>query len=758
MTIAALLWKADAGARLHWLRKTTLLALVMGAVGVSRAADYTLAAGETDTLSSGTYDAMTVNGSLTLKDGASKSAVKAATLTVGGDAAHGSGSVTIEGFPSLTLTGATTLNAIADDVSTDPAGYLTLKGGDMTTTTFANESDRAAQIDSYGKSMITIVDSSTTPYFSRGDHRIVLHEGAGLTIQQSYPNQSAVDAANASLAVSGTGDLTFSIRIKNSYYLQFGEGTCFDFDGDLNLVPTWTGRTGNFRFTAGDVLGPRVKTLKSDWSYENSSVLVEIASGVTLRVPDVDIVTSVTPVKTARLTGKADAVVLVDATAEARSFKANIARDDLLTVCATGTHDVVVSQATNISHLELAPESCVRITTPCVIQDLTVGKGARLIADGCEVVLEQGSFPANHGSAGACQTANGGRFVVAGEELNWIRNPDPLQTGYHFISGSNVFSRMEIDYTYWRYTFKKTASSKLNIRGVYLFDNDGNWVDDLGKNCYSAPATEVGYQPIAPGKCRFYHSSATNVALASTAKSYQQLNYLYTSFSQTGASVNSFPVLASPILDEANPDSYLAVEFALTNGHECVTGYNLRFYNNDAYMQTWDVEASNDGMNWTLVDRRQDETPARNSNGCTMDGTGYTNAYFNAHEFYTFDSIRVDGLVQANPFSLQVDGGAVADLRAYADGCTVNELTIDADGTADGVIYGAKLAASGTVHVSLSADKLPATFPLQLPDVADGDNLAKWQIIVNGVPSRKRLCVKDGVVTLLENGLIILFH
>ena len=412
---------------MHFALKTALLALVMGAVGVSRAADYTLAAGETDALSSGTYDAMTVNGRLTLKDGASKSAVTATTLAVGGDTMHGYGNVTIEGaLPVLTLAGATTLNAIADDVSTDPAGYLTLKGGNMTTTTFANESDRAAQIDSYGKSMITIVDSSTTPYFSRGDHRIVLHEGAGLTIQQSYPNQSAVDAANASLAVSGTGDLTFSIRIKNSYYLQFGEGTCFDFDGDLNLVPTWTGRTGNFRFTSGDVLGPRVKTLKSDWNYENSSVLVEIASGVTLRVPDVDIVTSVTPVKTARLTGKTDAVVLVDATAEARSFMANIARDDLLTVCATGTHDVVVSQTTNISHLVLAPESCVRITTPCVIQDLTVGKGARLIADGCEVVLEQGHFPANHGSAGACQTANGGRFAVAGEGLNWIRNPDSL--------------------------------------------------------------------------------------------------------------------------------------------------------------------------------------------------------------------------------------------------------------------------------------------------------------------------------------------
>ena len=743
----------------QFVRQMALSAFFASAVSLCRAEDYTLRAGVSDKFSSGEYGVMTVNGHLTLTDGVSKSAVKAQTMTVGGDATYGYGDVTIQGLPALTLTGPMSLAAIEGLETWDEVNYLSLTDADMTTTSFVNDAIPTAVIDVNGESMITIVDSSTTPYFSKGVHRIALHDGANLMIQQSYPDQAVVDAANASLAVTGTGNLTFSIRITSSRFLTFGEGLKLDFDGDLNLVPTWTSRTGNFRFTDGTVLGPNVRTLKSDWDYVNSSVLVEIASGVTLRVPDVDIVTSATPVKTARLTGKTDAVVLVDATDESRSFKANIARDDLLTVCVTGTYDVVISQTTNISHLALAPESCVRITTPCVIQDLTVGKGARLIADGCEVVLEQGHFPANHGSAGACQTANGGRFVVAGEGLNWIRNPDPLQTGFHFISGSNVFSRMEIDYTYWRYTFKKTASNMLNIRGVYLFDNDGDWVNNLGASCYVDPATEVGYQPIAAGKCRFYHSSATNVAVTTSAKNHQKLESLYTSFSQTGVSNNSFPVLASPILDETNPDSYLAVEFALTNGHERVTGYNLRFYNLNSYMQTWDVEASNDGVNWTLVDRRQNEVAAKNGNGgYTMDGTSYDQSTFNAHEFYTFDSIRVDGLVQANPFSLQVDGGAAVDLRAYTGGCTVNELAIDAGGAEPGVIYGASLSESGTVNIISDAAEIPETLPLRLPDVLNEENLKKWQVLINGEPSKKKLFVKDGVVTLRRRGFALIYR
>ena len=747
--------------RMHFIREIALLALATGAIGVSRAADYVLAAGETATLRSGTYEAMVVNGGLTLTGGADKSTVTAASLAVGGDGTYGYGSVTIDGIlPTLTLAGAVTLNEIADDVSTDPVGYLTLRGGNMTTTTFVNNSDRAAQIDSYGESMISIDDSSTTPYFSVGDHRIVLHEGADLTIrqiQQSDLDRPVVDADNASLTVTGTGDLVFSTRVKGCF-LALGTGMSLNFDGDLNLMPAWKDRTANFRFTAGDIIGPNVRVLKAVWTYENSQVLAEIASGVVLRVPDIDFVTAVAPGKMAKLSGQAGAVALVDATAEKRSFKANIARNDLLTICATGTHEVVVSQTTNISHLALAPESCVRITTPCVIQDLSIGENARIIADGCEVVLEQGFVAEKHGVNGAYRTENGGCFIIANEGTTWIREPNPALTGYHFSAGSNVFSRIGLDYTYWRYTFKKTASGMLNLRGVYLFDNDGNWVDNLGSKCYADPATEVDYKPIAAKKCRFYYSSVTNLAVSSD-KTYQQINNLFTSFS-CGANDqgNKFPYLTSPVLDETNPDSYLAVEFALTNGHERVTGYNLRFYHKDAYMQTWDVEASNDGMNWTLVDRRQNEVPETAGNGYTMDGTKFELGSFNAREFYVFDSIRVDGLVQANPFSLQVDGGAVADLRAYTGGCTVNELTIDADGAMPGVVYGAKLAASGTVHVTLSGEKLPATFPLVLPDVADGDNLAKWQVIVNGVPSRKRLCIKDGVVTLWKDGLMLLFR
>lgn len=141
-----------------------------------------------------------------------------------------------------------------------------------------------------------------------------------------------------------------------------------------------------------------------------------------------------------------------------------------------------------------------------------------------------------------------------------------------------------------------------------------------------------------------------------------------------------------------------------------------------------------------------------------MDGTSYDQSTFNAHEFYTFDSIRVDGLVQANPFSLQVDGGAAVDLRAYTGGCTVNELAIDAGGAEPGVIYGASLSESGTVNIISDAAEIPETLPLRLPDVLNEENLKKWQVLINGEPSKKKLFVKDGVVTLRRRGFALIYR
>jgi hypothetical protein len=83
-------------------------------------------------------------------------------------------------------------------------------------------------------------------------------------------------------------------------------------------------------------------------------------------------------------------------------------------------------------------------------------------------------------------------------------------------------------------------------------------------------------------------------------------------------------------------------------------------------------------------------------------------------------------------------------------------LTIAADGAVDGVIYGAKLAESGTVNIILTEGDLPQCLPLRLPDVLNSENLGNWQVYVNGTPTNKKLFVLNGAVMLRQNGLVII--
>ena len=743
------------------LKMMLIAAFAASMVFVVKAADYTLASGQTETISaSATYDAMSVNGALTLANGAKSTSVTADSLTVGGDAEHGYGSVTVGALPTLSV-GNLTLDDVAGLASSDPIPYLTLNdGASVTTSTITNNSSRAARIDCYGNGTMERSTETVMSVFTCGDHEVILHDGATLSFSLGWVSAGNYHLASsdATLAITGCGDVKFASRAHLSgskYGLNFTEDVTLDFDGDLYLVPVWSNRKPYFTFRNGDVIGPNVNAVKTAWnsSWNTSTATLLVFDNVALTMPSVEFCQM-----NATLRGGSGSSVVVDARSEARTFKANIPSGDPLTVCATGTCEIVVSSTTNIPHLVLSPGSCVRFTEGCVVESLAIGDGATIIADGCEVVL-QGGFATEGRSLGqAYQTANGGAFAVASEGLTWLRNPGADMTGFHFAAGSNVFSRVGIDKKYWRFTFMKTASNLLNLRGLYLFDEDGTWINEFGNstaNC-SNPASNINYTVLGDGKYRFYHDSATNVVSSKTDNN-QGLMALRHVFS-FGASKNYFPVLTSPVLNENDPASWLSVEFALTNGHELATGYNLRYYNKDTYMQTWKVFASDDCENWVEVDARNDESATKpGTMSCTMDGVQYDMADRNTlgTEYYTFDHVRVDGLEQTKPFSLQVDSGAAADLRAYTGGCVVSNLTVVADGALDGVIYGAKLAASGTLNVVLPSGKLPDRLPLVLPDAIDSGNLQNWQVIINGEASKARYYVLDGNVVRKRTGIII---
>ena len=134
-------------------------------------------------------------------------------------------------------------------------------------------------------------------------------------------------------------------------------------------------------------------------------------------------------------------------------------------------------------------------------------------------------------------------------------------------------------------------------------------------------------------------------------------------------------------------------------------------------------------------------------------------------EYYTFSGYRTDGLVQTAPFALQADGGASVDLRAYTGGATVNELTVDFSAAEGGTIYGAKLAAEGTVNlVNVPEDPLVSQpLSLALVDAQDVGNIRKWRITINGILNTHWHIQldPDGTLQLMKGsgkGLMLIFR
>ena len=328
------------------LKMMLIAAFAASMVFVVKAADYTLASGQTDTISaSATYGAMTVNGALTLANGAKSTSVTADSLTVGGDAEHGYGSVTVGALPTLSV-GNLTLDDVAGLDSSDPISYLTLNNATVKTSTITNKSSRAARIDCYGNCTLKRSSTAVMDVFSYGDHEVVLHDGATLEFYQDWDIAGNFYAASsdATLAITGSGDAKFASRPRfanGKYGLNFTENVALDFDGDLYLVPTGNNRKPCFTFRDGNVIGPNVNAIKAEWqsSWDGSAVTILVFGGVALTVPSVEVCQT-----GATLEGESGSSVVVDARSEARTFKANIPSGDPLTVCATGTCEIIVGK------------------------------------------------------------------------------------------------------------------------------------------------------------------------------------------------------------------------------------------------------------------------------------------------------------------------------------------------------------------------------------------------------------------------------
>jgi hypothetical protein len=190
-----------------------------------------------------------------------------------------------------------------------------------------------------------------------------------------------------------------------------------------------------------------------------------------------------------------------------------------------------------------------------------------------------------------------------------------------------------------------------------------------------------------------------------------------------------------------------------------IVGYNMRRTDpNKSYPTDWKVEASDDGLHWEVIETREDVAATPETQWYyTYDGDAYVVGSTTAKEHFSFAAYRKDGfLPMAEPVSLQADGGAVVDLRAFVGKQLVNALTVDcAAGT--GEIIGAQLTESGILTIT-NADALldGSTLPLSLPEAIDGANLRNWSVVVDGETKALRAVLSaDGSLKLTSRGTVL---
>ena len=166
---------------------------------------------------------------------------------------------------------------------------------------------------------------------------------------------------------------------------------------------------------------------------------------------------------------------------------------------------------------------------------------------------------------------------------------------------------------------------------------------------------------------------------------------------------------------------------------------------------------SDDGIDWTQIEERTDQTFSISDTYNTYDNVAFVKNSANAKEFFHFTGYRHGGLAVVDPLSIQVDDGATLDLLAFDDGQPVDSITIDL-AVGGGTLKGGRIAANGKltlVNAAESGANLAEALPLVFEGTLDTENLATWTLTVDGRNSHREITYADGQIKLIAPGLII---
>ena len=200
---------------------------------------------------------------------------------------------------------------------------------------------------------------------------------------------------------------------------------------------------------------------------------------------------------------------------------------------------------------------------------------------------------------------------------------------------------------------------------------------------------------------------------------------------------NNIPFLATPLIDPANPESYLVIAWRLKDDVLPVSGYDLVHAYNCNRPKAWLLECSTNGREWVTADEQTSAIAAAPNYSYTGFKTWSTSHSTCAFKLpLTYVSSGATGI--AGAIGVGVDTGATLDFSRMAEPVAVDRLVIDA-AKGFGTLVNAALAAAGTIEIeNVEGDIATYNFPMTLTDVTGVENLANWAVTVNGAPVSRR--------------------
>lgn len=779
--------------------KVRLLVIGLAATFVAAdsafADDYYLAPGASETLATAaTYGSMGVEGNLTVSAVAiscNNICLTGGTVRVTGKNARigDANKGTSKWYATNDVNGAAT-TFVADDsgklgfgrlelrfddaklpVKDGEFQFLALTNGIADIRQVFNYSSYTARIDVAGSSskISRPGDWSGSGAFSKGAFHIRLADGASLVFD---PGNQMGNIADDGVAVRFDGNGDIRVNCDNydnaSYPFNLRPGTVFDNAGTVTFSST-DNAIGGFYFLTGDTFGPNVTKLIGAAS--GYTRLIYATKGVEVKLPPV----TELPASHVSLVGSGS--FLLDASDRDVSFEGTMApaANSPLALRKIGACEATVA-STNLLNVKVEAGTLRFVRLDCTVADLIVAADAEVVVDGCTLTLR----PWQAISGSRVRTVNGGRIAVDGSANGYVYDPS-LQGDLHVTGGDVVLSGQGLTNKYVRLTFSSMQGkpAPLGLRNVFLFGSDHTWENkDLKQAKVDPVYTAETLEDLAAGKARYVISSSTNMAYIGKEgwQDYHTFEHMF----RVKDNGNNYPTMTSPVIDAANPDSWVSLDMHLNDDAQPIVGYNLgivtaAFKDPFCYPDAWRVSVSDDGYEWTEIERREGVVCREVASKAyyyyyTYDGTKWDDYQKSSDEVvlakvpaqFRLSGYRRDGLKSVGPMTLEIDPGASIDFTAFTAGAqVVSGLAVDA-AVGGGMLKGGVLAESGRVDLRNLDYDAQGAISFDFVDVEGVGNLANWTVTGNGLElpgctvsydaEAKKLVLSSVFVHIAESG------